>query len=86
MTRASGDIFTKQSEHADSDIDVMIVSDTLSCAEVMAALTAVQDRLSRVINPTIYTSAEFAARRAQPDSFVNRVLAQPYDVVAGRLP
>ena len=51
----------------------------------MAQLVAVQDRLSRVINPTIYTSAEFAARRAQPDSFVNIVLAQPYDVVAGRL-
>ena len=76
----------KRSEHADSDVDVMIVSDALSFAEVMATLTTAQDRLSRVINPTIYTSAEFAARRAQPDSFVNRVLAQPYDVVAGRLP
>ena len=37
----------------------------------------------QTVNPTIYTSAEFAARRAQPDSFVNRLLAQPYDVVAG---
>ena len=76
----------KRSEHAASDVDVMIVSDTLSFAELVAALTIVQDRLSRVINPTIYTSVEFAARRGQPDSFVNRVLAQPYDVVAGRLP
>jgi len=76
----------KRSEHADSDVDVMIVSDTLSFEEVMAAPAAVQDRLSRVINPTIYTAAEFAARRAQPDSFVNRVLARPYDVVAGQLP
>ena len=61
------------------------MSDSLSFAEVMAALAAAQDRLSRVINPTIYTSAEFATRRAQPDSFVNRVLGQPHDVVAGRL-
>jgi predicted nucleotidyltransferase len=76
----------KRSERADSDVDVMIVSDTLSFAEVMAALAAAQERLSRVINPTIYTSAEFAARRTQPDSFVNRVLAQSYDVVAGTLP
>ena len=76
----------KRSEHADSDVDVMIVSDSLTFAEAMASLALVQDRLSRVINPTIYTSAEFAARRAQPDSFVNRVLAQPYEVVAGRLP
>ncbi len=75
----------KRSDHADSDVDVMIVSDALTFAEVMAALTATQERLSRVINPTIYTSAEFAARRAQPDSFVNRVLAQPFDVVAGQL-
>ncbi len=75
----------KRSEHADSDVDVMIVSDSLSFAEAMASLTTVQDRLSRVINPTIYTTAEFAARRAQPDSFVNRVLAQSYEVVAGSL-
>ena len=75
----------KRSEHADSDVDVMIVSDTLSFAKVMATLTAVQERLSRVINPTIYTSAEFAARRAQADSFVNRVFAQPFDVVVGQL-
>ena len=75
----------KRTEYADSDVDVMIVSDSWSFAEVMASLVAVQDRLSRVINPTMYTAAEFAARRAQPDSFVNRVLAQPFDVVAGRL-
>ena len=76
----------KRSEHVDSDVDVMIVSDSLSFAEVMVSLAAAQDRLSRVINPTIYTAAEFATRRAQADSFVNRVLAQPYDGVAGRLP
>ena len=76
----------KRNERADSDVDVMIVSDTLTFAETMTSLALVQDRLSRVINPTIYTSAEFAARRAQVDSFVNRVLAQPYEVVAGRLP
>ena len=75
----------ERTEHADSDVDVMIVSDVLSFAEVMAVLAAVQDRLSRVINPTMYTSAEFAARRAQPDSFVNRVIAQRYEVVAGQL-
>jgi predicted nucleotidyltransferase len=75
----------KRSEHADSDVDVMIVSDTLSFADVMAALAAVQDRLSRVTNPTIYTSAEFAARRAQPDSFVKRVLSLPHNVVIGTL-
>ena len=57
----------------------------LTFAEVVAALTAVQERLSRVINPTIYTSAEFAARRGQADSFVNRIFAQPYDVVVGQL-
>lgn len=54
---------------------------------IQAASVEVQtDRLSRLVNPNIYASAEFAARRAQPDSFVNRVLAQPYDVVAGQLP
>jgi predicted nucleotidyltransferase len=50
----------KRSEHADSDVDVMIVSDSLSFAEAMASLTTVQDRLSRVINPTICRAARAA--------------------------
>jgi hypothetical protein len=33
--------------------------------------------LARKINPTCFTLSEFMFRRSEPDSFVNKVLAQP---------
>jgi hypothetical protein len=39
--------------------------------------------LGRKINPTCYTPREFARRRAEPDSFVARVLAQPTVLLIG---
>jgi len=67
----------KQTDTAQSDIDVMLVGKNLSLAKVLELLMPVEAQLGRKINPTCYTPAEFARRRAEPDSFVNRVLAQP---------
>jgi predicted nucleotidyltransferase len=67
----------KQSDTAQSDIDVMLVGKDLSLSRVLKLLGPVEPELGRKINPTCFTPAEFARRRAQPDSFVNRVLAQP---------
>lgn len=62
---------------AASDIDVLIVGEGLPLSEVIAALLPLERTLGRKINPTCYTPEEFERRRAEPDSFVNRVLAQP---------
>lgn len=67
----------KQSDTAQSDIDVMLVGEDLHLARVLELLLPVEGQLGRKINPTCYTPAEFERRRAEPDSFVNRVLAQP---------
>jgi predicted nucleotidyltransferase len=67
----------KQTDTAQSDIDVMLVGKNLSLAKVLELLLPVEEQLGRKINPTCYTPAEFARRRAEPDSFVNRVLSQP---------
>lgn len=67
----------KQTDTADSDIDLMLVGETLSLAEVLELLLPLEARLGRKINPNCYMPAEFAVRRADPDSFVSRVLAQP---------
>jgi hypothetical protein len=42
-----------------------------------------EEQLGRKINPVCYTPAEFDRRRAEPDSFVNRVLAQPTLTLTG---
>ena len=67
----------KQTDTAQSDIDVMLVGKNLRLAKVLELLVPLEAQLGRKINPTVYTPAEFAKRRAEPDSFVNRVLAQP---------
>ena len=66
----------KKIDTAGSDIDVMLVGKNLSLAKVLTLLEPAETLLGRKVNPTIYTPAEFARRRAEPDSFVNRVLAQ----------
>lgn len=75
----------KQTDTAQSDIDVMLVGKNLSLAKVLELLLPVEAQLGRKINPTCYTPAEFARRRAERDSFVNRVLAQPVLPLIGAL-
>lgn len=67
----------KQTDTAQSDIDLMLIGRQLRLADVLELLIPLETELGRKINPTCYTPAEFDRRRAEPDSFVNRVLAQP---------
>jgi predicted nucleotidyltransferase len=67
----------KQTDTAQSDIDVMLVGENLLLSSVLELLVPLEAQLGRKINPTCYAPAEFERRRAEPDSFVNRVLAQP---------
>lgn len=73
----------KQTDTAQSDIDVMLVGKKLSLGRVMELLLPLEQQLGRRISPTCYTAAEFERRRSEPDSFVNRVLAQPIIQLAG---
>ena len=67
----------KQTDTARSDIDVMLVGKDLLLSQVLAALEPAEAQLGRKINPSCYSLQEFERRRAEPDSFVNRVLSQP---------
>jgi hypothetical protein len=52
---------------------------------VLEVLAPLKSQLARKINPTLYAPAEFSKRRAEQDSFVNRVLAQPAVPLIGNL-
>ncbi len=67
----------KQTDTASSDIDVMLVGNHLLLSEALACLETAEVQLGRKINPSCYSPQEFEHRRAEPDSFVNRVLSQP---------
>lgn len=67
----------KREDTAVSDIDMMLISDDLSYADLYARLEEASQRLGRTVNPTIYTSKELAQRVKRKDAFATRVLAQP---------
>jgi predicted nucleotidyltransferase len=66
----------KRTDTASSDVDVMIVSDTLGYADVFSALESTTGRLGRKVNPTLYSRAELAKRIKQNSAFTTRVLTQ----------
>ena len=67
----------KRQDVASSDIDLMLISDEVTYADLFKTLEAVSLRLGRNVNPTIYTSQEFTQRVANGESFIKRVLRQP---------
>ena len=72
-------------DHAASDIDVLLVSDELTLEAVYGVLAPVEAMLGRRVNPTLYTSEEFRRRRVDGSGFVGRVLDAPHVVLMGSL-
>ena len=73
----------KGTEHAGSDIDLMVIGSLASNAQLLEALLPAQTQLGRAVNPTLYTSEEFAQRVRDGRSFIVRVLEQPKVFVKG---
>lgn len=67
----------KQQDTASSDVDLMVVSDSVSYPDLYATIESASQRLGRTVNPTIYTRKELTKRIKSGESFVTRVLEQP---------
>ena len=61
------------SERSSSDIDLMVVGDILLSA-VAPALRNAERKLSRAVNPTVYTPDDFRRRIARENHFLTSVL------------
>jgi predicted nucleotidyltransferase len=75
----------KQQDTADSDIDLMVISDTLSYAELFGALEDAAAQLGRTVNPTVYSRRELDKRLRSDNAFIKRVWSQPRLPVIGDL-
>lgn len=75
----------KQTDTANSDIDVLVVSDDLTLEELYAVLASVEAQLGRNVSPTLYTGREFKKRRKIGNPFLKRVLDGPIMVLTGEL-
>ena len=66
-----------------SDIDLMVLSDSLDYSQIFDALQNVEPTLGRRINPTIMSSEQWNEKRGDPNSFVSRVARGPRIWVTG---
>lgn len=73
----------KGQDHAGSDIDLMVVSDALDYPRMYSALQSAEAELSRTINPSLLTVAEWRRKRSEEDGFVTRIAGQPKVFVIG---
>jgi predicted nucleotidyltransferase len=67
----------KGEDTASSDVDLMVISESLTHADMFSALEGAAAQLGRTINPTVYSRKEFSRRISENNSFVKRVLSQP---------
>ena len=75
----------KQSDTAESDVDLMLVGSDLTLSKVLEQLLPVEEILCRKVNPTCYTVGEFKKRLSDTDSFVSKVLSQPIIQLFGNM-
>ena len=68
-------------DYADSDIGVMIVTDSVAIDLVYAALMPAEGFLERPISPSVYTGDEFLARIKRRNPFLTGVLEGTYSVL-----
>lgn len=73
----------RAADRAGSDIDLMVISDSLTYADLFGALERIAKSVGRQVNPTVYTVAEFSKRTREENAFVTRVLRQPKVWVIG---
>ena len=66
----------KGRDTANSDVDVMLISDDLTYGDVFPALEDVGARLGRPVNPTILSRKELSKRAKADSAFVTRTLSQ----------
>ena len=75
----------KGTEHAASDVDVLLVSSSVQLGDALALLLPLEERLGRRIETKLYTPDEFSARRAEAGSVVQRIVAGPVELMFGSL-
>jgi predicted nucleotidyltransferase len=66
-----------------SDIDLLVVTEYLAYADLMAALADAEKMLGRPINPSVYTAEQIKKKLEQENAFLTRLMEQPKIWVKG---
>lgn len=75
----------KNTDHQNSDLDLMLVGDGINYGAVAELLMPIEESLQRSINPTIYKNTDFKKKLNQGSSFLERVMEQPRIMIKGSI-
>jgi predicted nucleotidyltransferase len=75
--------FARAEQHRSSDVDLLVVSDTLDFKRLVGALQSVEEQLRREVNPVLYGTAEFRRKLATGNPFLRRVLTAEKIILIG---
>ncbi|MGD2083096.1 MAG: nucleotidyltransferase domain-containing protein [Chromatiales bacterium] len=67
----------KGTDTAASDIDLLLIGDDLTYADLVTALAEAEQQLGRSVNPTLYSTEEFRRKLGAGAAFLERVMEQP---------
>ncbi len=73
----------KRLDSSKSDVDLLVISNKLTYADLYALLLPAEATLRRPINPRVYTPSEWHARIKEGRSFTTRVAEQPKIFIIG---
>ena len=73
----------KQTDTAQSDIDLMIVADDVTYSDLFEHLQKAEALLGRPVNPTILDKEAWRRRRLTKNAFVEKVAGQPKIFILG---
>lgn len=75
----------KGEDHAGSDMDIMVVSDTLTLGDIFSVMQPLEGQLGRKIHVTLYTSEEFTKRKKESNPFLTKVVTGTIIPLIGRI-
>lgn len=67
----------KGEESASSDVDLLVITESLSYADIMNVLKGAEEILGRPINPSMYTKEQIQDKLKQKNAFLTKVMEQP---------
>ena len=70
-------------DHSGSDVDLMILSESVDYSTVFDLLLPVEKTLGRRISPMLLSTAEWRRRAGEPGSFIAQVAAAPVEFLIG---
>lgn len=73
----------RQEDTVNSDIDLMVIGNDLTYADMFQLLEKAEAKLGRKINPTFYTPTEWLRKMKENNNFVSSVIKQPKIFLVG---